>query len=35
MAASVDADIVEIATGHWPFREQPQRLVELLVAATR
>ena len=34
MAASVDAEIVEIATGHGPFREQPQRLAELLVAAT-
>jgi pimeloyl-ACP methyl ester carboxylesterase len=33
MAASVDADVVEIATGHGPFREQPQRLAELLVAA--
>ncbi len=35
MAASVDAEIVEIATGHGPFREQPQRLAEMLVAATR
>ncbi|MEX2183383.1 MAG: alpha/beta hydrolase [Chloroflexota bacterium] len=35
MAASVDAEIVEIGTGHGPFREQPQRLAELLVAATR
>ena len=35
MAASVDAEIVEIATGHGPFREQPQRLAELLVTATR
>ena len=35
MAASVDAEVVEIATGHGPFREQPQRLVELLVAASR
>jgi pimeloyl-ACP methyl ester carboxylesterase len=35
MAASVDAEIVEIATGHGPFREQPQRLSDLLVAATR
>jgi hypothetical protein len=26
---------VEIATGHGPFREQPQRLAELLVAAAR
>jgi hypothetical protein len=34
MAASVDAEIVEIATGHGPFREQPERLAELLVAAT-
>ena len=35
MAASVDAEIVEIATGHGPFREQPQHLAELLIAATR
>ncbi len=35
MAASLDAEIVEIATGHGPFREQPQRLAELLVAAAR
>ena len=35
MAATVDAEIVEIATGHGPFREQPQRLAELLVAASR
>ncbi len=35
MAASVAAEIVEIATGHGPFREQPQRLAELLVAAAR
>jgi pimeloyl-ACP methyl ester carboxylesterase len=35
MAASVDAEIVEIATGHGPFREQPQRLAELLIAASR
>jgi pimeloyl-ACP methyl ester carboxylesterase len=35
MAASIDAEIVEIATDHGPFREQPQRLAELLVAAGR
>lgn len=35
MAASIDAAVVEIATDHGPFREQPQRLVELLVAASR
>jgi hypothetical protein len=35
MAASVDAEIVEIATGHGPFREQPQRLADLLVGASR
>jgi pimeloyl-ACP methyl ester carboxylesterase len=34
MAASVDAEIVEIATGHGPFREQPQHLADLLVAAS-
>ena len=33
MAASVDAEVVEIATGHGAFREQLQRLAELLVAA--
>jgi pimeloyl-ACP methyl ester carboxylesterase len=33
MAASVNAEIVEIATGHGPFREQPGRLAELLIAA--
>jgi pimeloyl-ACP methyl ester carboxylesterase len=35
MAASADAEIAEIATGHGAFREQPKRLAELLVAATR
>lgn len=35
MAASLDATIVDIATGHGPFREQPQRLADLLVAASR
>ena len=35
MAASVGADVVEIDTDHGPFREQPERLAELLVAATR
>ena len=35
MAASLGAQVVEIDTGHGPFREQPQRLAELLVAATR
>ena len=34
MAASVDADVVEIDTDHGPFREQPERLAELLVAAS-
>ena len=33
MAASLDADVIEIDTGHGPFREQPQRLVEMLIAA--
>ena len=33
MAASVGADVVEIDTDHGPFREQPERLAELLVAA--
>jgi pimeloyl-ACP methyl ester carboxylesterase len=35
MAASVRADVFEIDTGHSPFGEQPRRLAELLVAATR
>lgn len=35
MAASVGADVVEIDTDHGPFREQPERLAELLVAASR
>ena len=35
MAASVGADVVEIDTGHGPYREQPDRLAELLVATTR
>ncbi len=35
MAASVDADVVEIDTDHGVFREQPVRLAELLVAASR
>lgn len=35
MAASVGADVVEIDTDHGPYREQPTRLVELLVAASR
>jgi pimeloyl-ACP methyl ester carboxylesterase len=35
MAASVGADVVEIDTDHGTFREQPERLAELLVAASR
>jgi pimeloyl-ACP methyl ester carboxylesterase len=35
MAASVGAEIVEIDTDHGPFREQPERLAELLIAASR
>jgi pimeloyl-ACP methyl ester carboxylesterase len=35
MAASVGADVVEIDTDHGPFREQPERLAELMVATTR
>ena len=35
MAASVGADVVEIDTDHGPFREQPQRLAELLIAGSR
>ena len=35
MAASVGADVVEIDTDHGLFREQPERLAELLVAASR
>ena len=32
---SLHAEIVEIATGHGPFRAHPQRLAELLVGAAR
>jgi pimeloyl-ACP methyl ester carboxylesterase len=35
MAASVGADVVEIGTDHGAFREQPERLAELLIAAPR
>lgn len=35
MAASVGAHVVEIDTDHGPFREQPARLVELLVAGSQ
>jgi pimeloyl-ACP methyl ester carboxylesterase len=35
MAASVGADVVEIETDHGLFREQPTRLAEMLVAASR
>jgi pimeloyl-ACP methyl ester carboxylesterase len=35
MAASVGADIVDIDADHGLFREQPDRLAELLVAASR
>jgi len=35
MAASVGAEVVEIDTDHGPFREQPERLVEMLLASTR
>lgn len=35
MAASVNADVVEIDTDHGPFRDQPARLAELLIASSR
>jgi len=35
MAASVGANVVEIDTDHGVFRQQPDRLAELLVATTR
>ncbi len=35
MAASVGADVVEIDTDHGPFREQPERLAELVLAVNR
>jgi pimeloyl-ACP methyl ester carboxylesterase len=35
MAASVGADVVEIDSDHGPFREQPERLVEMLLASTK
>jgi hypothetical protein len=34
MAARAAADVVEIDTGHGPYREQPTRLAQLLVATT-
>jgi pimeloyl-ACP methyl ester carboxylesterase len=34
MAASVGADVVEIDSDHGVFREQPERLAELVVAAS-
>ena len=34
MAASVGADVVEIAADHGIFREQPAQLAEMLVAAS-
>jgi pimeloyl-ACP methyl ester carboxylesterase len=34
MAASVGAEVVEIDTDHGPYREQPERLAELLIAAS-
>lgn len=34
MAGTVGAEIVEIATGHGPFREQPERLADLMAAAS-
>ena len=35
MTASVGAEVVEIAADHGVFREQPVRLADLLVAASR
>jgi pimeloyl-ACP methyl ester carboxylesterase len=35
MAASVGAEVVEIDTDHGPFREQPERLAALVLAAAR
>ena len=35
MAASIGADLVEIDADHGLFRDQPERLAELLVAASR
>ena len=35
MAASVSADVVEIDTDHGPYREQPERLAELLISVSR
>jgi pimeloyl-ACP methyl ester carboxylesterase len=35
MAASVDAEVVEIDTDHGPYREQPERLAELLISVSR
>ena len=35
MAASVGADVVEIGSDHGIFREQPEQLAELMVAASQ
>jgi len=35
MAATIDADVVEIDADHGVFREQPERLAELVIAASR
>ena len=35
MASSVGADVVEIDTDHGVFREQPEQLAELMVAASQ
>jgi pimeloyl-ACP methyl ester carboxylesterase len=35
MAASIDADVVEIAADHGVFREHPARLAEVLVAGSQ
>jgi hypothetical protein len=34
MAASVGADVAETDSDHSPFREQPEPVAELLVAAS-
>lgn len=35
MAATVGAEVLETHAGHGPDREQPERLAELLVEASR
>ena len=35
MSASINAEVAEIDTDRGPFREQPSRLAELMIAGSR